>query len=112
VACVESFNLSLKTFDFALYVNMDSNHVILLAFSLPQHEIAAAGDVAVQAYQEALGDGEANPVDEANAMQAGIKDKSLALRQKLGKLTIIANPELGDKFLAQVIIIDFICFQN
>jgi hypothetical protein len=79
---------------------------------LPQHEIAAAGDVAVRAYQEALGDGEANPVDEANAMQAGIKDKSLALRQKLGKLTAVANPELDDRFLAQVIIIDFMFFQN
>jgi hypothetical protein len=112
VACVESFNLSLKTFDFSLYVNVDSNHVILLDFSLPQHEIAAAGDFAVRAYQEALEDGEANPVDEANAMRARIKDKSLALRQKLGKLTAVANPELGDKFLAQVIIIDFICFQN
>jgi hypothetical protein len=76
---------------------------------LPQHEIAAVGNVAVRAYQEALGDGEANLVDEANAMQAGIKDKSLALRQKLGKLTAVANPKLGDKFLAQVIIIDFIC---
>jgi hypothetical protein len=109
VACVESFILSLKTFDFSVYVNVDSNHVILLDLSLPQQEIAAAGDVAVQAYHEALGDGEANPVDEANAMRARIKDKSLALRQKLGKLTAIANPELGDRFLAQVIIIDFIC---
>jgi hypothetical protein len=59
-----------------------------------------------------LGDGEANPVDEANAMWAGIKDKSLALRQKLEKLIAIGNPKLGDKFLAQVIIIDFICVQN
>jgi len=74
---------------------------------LPQHEIAAAGDVAVRGYLESLGDGEANPGDEAKAMRAGIKDKSLALRQKLGKLTAVANPELGDKFLAQVIIIDF-----
>jgi hypothetical protein len=79
---------------------------------LPQHEIAAAGDVAVCAYQEALVDGKVNPVDEANAKQAGIKDKSLVLKQKLGKLTVVANPELGDKFLAQVIIIDFICIQN
>jgi hypothetical protein len=59
-----------------------------------------------------LGDGEANPVDEANAMWAGIKDKSLALRQKLEKLIAIGNPKLGDKFLAKVIIIDFICVQN
>jgi hypothetical protein len=87
-------------FDFALYLNVDSNHVILLDFSLPQHEIAVARDVAVRAYLEALGDGEANPVDEANAMQAGIKDKSLVLTQKLGKLTAVANPELGDRFLA------------
>jgi hypothetical protein len=79
---------------------------------LPQHEITTARDVAVRAYQEAMGDGEANPVDEANAMRAGIKNKSLALRQKLGKLTAVANPELGDRFLDQVIIIDFMCFQN
>jgi hypothetical protein len=44
-------------------------------------------------------------VDEVKAMWAGIKEKSLALRQKLGKLTTVANPELGNKFLAQVIII-------
>jgi hypothetical protein len=59
-----------------------------------------------------LADKEVNPLNEANAMRAGIKDKSLALRQKLGKLTAVANPELGDRFLAQVIIIDFMCFQN
>jgi hypothetical protein len=93
-------------------VNLDSHLFVLLDLSLSQHEIAAAGDVAVRAYQEALGDREANSVDEANAMRAGIKDKSLALRQKLGKLTAVANPELGNRFLAQVIIIDFICFQN
>jgi hypothetical protein len=109
VACVDSFILSLKTFDFSIYVNVDSNHVILFDLSLPQHVIATAGDVAVRAYHEALEDGEANPVDEANAMRARIKDKSLALRQKLGKLTVVANLELGDRFLAQVIIIDFIC---
>jgi hypothetical protein len=112
VACVESFIFSLKTFDCALYVNLDSHLDILLDLSLSRYEIAVAGDVAVRAYQEALEDGEANSVDEANAMLAGIKDKSLALRQKLGKLTVVANPELGDRFVAQVIIIDFICFQN
>ena len=75
--------------------------------SLPlvQHEIAAAGDLAVCAYHEALVEGDVNPGNEAKAMQARIKEKSLALRQKLGKLTTIANPKLGDKFLAQVIII-------
>jgi hypothetical protein len=93
-------------------VNIDFNHVMLLDFSLPQHEIAATEDIAVHAYHEALADGKVNQVDEANAMQAGIKDKSLALRQKLMKLTAVANPKLGDKFLAQVIIIDFICIQN
>ena len=40
-----------------------------------------------------------SPGDEAKAMQAGIKEKSLALRQKLGKFNAVANPELGDKFL-------------
>jgi hypothetical protein len=50
-------------------------------------------------------EGDVNPGNEAKAMWAGIKEKSLALRQKLGKLTTVANPELGNKFLAQVIII-------
>jgi hypothetical protein len=45
-------------------------------------------------------------------MRAGIKEKSLALRQKLGKLTAVANPELGDHFLAQVIFILSFVFQE
>jgi hypothetical protein len=69
---------------------------------LLQHENAATGDLAICAYHEAA-KGEISPMDEANAMQAGIKDKSLALRQKLGKLTTVANPELGDKFLARLL---------
>jgi hypothetical protein len=71
---------------------------------LPQHKIAAAGDLAVRTYHEAMVEGDVSPGDEEKAMRAGIKDKSLALRQKLGKLTAVANPELGDKFLAQVIL--------
>jgi hypothetical protein len=45
-------------------------------------------------------EGDVSPGDEAKAMWAGIKEKSLVLRQKLGKLTTVANPELGDHFLA------------
>jgi hypothetical protein len=71
---------------------------------LPSHEITAAGDLAVRIYPEAMVEGDVSPGDEAKAMRAGIKDKSLALRQKLGKLTAVANPELGDKFLAHVIL--------
>jgi hypothetical protein len=71
---------------------------------LPQHKITAAGDLAVRTYQEAMVEGDVSPGDEAKAMWAGIKDKSLALRQKLGKLTAVANPKLGEKFLAQVIL--------
>ena len=44
-------------------------------------------------------EGDVSPRDEAKAMWAGIKEKSLALRQKLEKLTVVANPELGDQFL-------------
>jgi hypothetical protein len=71
---------------------------------LPQHEIAAAEDLVVRTYQEAMVEGDVSPGDEAKAMWAGIKDKSLALRQKLEKLTAVANPELGDKFLAHMIL--------
>jgi hypothetical protein len=62
-----------------------------------------AGDLAVCTYQEAMVEGDVSPGDEAKAMQVGIKEKSLVLRQKLGKLTDVANLELGDKFLAQMI---------
>jgi hypothetical protein len=71
---------------------------------LPQHEIAAAGDLAVHTYQEAMVEGNVSPRDEAKAMRASIKEKSLALRQKLGKLSVVANPEFGDEFLAHVIL--------
>jgi hypothetical protein len=50
-------------------------------------------------------EGDVSLGDEAKAMQARIKEKSLALRQKLGKLTAVANLEFGDHFLAQVIFI-------
>jgi hypothetical protein len=49
-------------------------------------------------------EGDVSPGDEAKAMRADIKEKFLVLRQKLGKLTAVANHELGDKFLAQVIL--------
>jgi hypothetical protein len=47
-------------------------------------------------------EGDVSLKDEAKAMWVGIKEKSLALRQKLGKLTTVANPKFGDKFLVQV----------
>jgi hypothetical protein len=62
-------------------------------------------DLAVRTYQEAMVEGDVSPRDEAKAMWARIKEKSLALKQKLGKLTAIANPEIGDQSLTQVIII-------
>jgi hypothetical protein len=49
-------------------------------------------------------EGDVSPGDEAKAMRASIKEKSLALRQKLGKLSVVANPEFGDEFLAHVIL--------
>jgi hypothetical protein len=36
----------------------------------------------------------------------------MALRQKLGKLTIVANPKLGDNFLIQVIIMLLFLLKN
>jgi hypothetical protein len=50
-----------------------------------------------------------SPGDEAKAMQTTIKEKSQALRQKLGKLNAVTIPKLGDQLLAQVIIIHSYC---
>jgi hypothetical protein len=78
---------------------------------LAQYEIAATRDLVIRAYHEAMAlEGDVSPGDEAKAMRARIKEKSLALRQKLRKLTAIANPKLGDQFLAQVIFIHSFLF--
>jgi hypothetical protein len=69
---------------------------------LPQHEIFVFGDLAIRAYQEATMEVDVNPMDDTKAMQARIKEKSLFLKQKLGKLIAVANLELGDHFLAQI----------
>ena len=41
-------------------------------------------------------EGDISPRDEAKAMRTGMKDKSLTLKEKLGKLTALANLEFGD----------------
>jgi hypothetical protein len=41
-----------------------------------------------------------NRVDEANAMRARMKEKTVVLKQKLGKLTAVVNPKLNDHFLS------------
>jgi hypothetical protein len=56
---------------------------------LPQHEIVDAGDLAIRTYQEAMVEGDVSTGDEAKAMRAGIKEKSLALRQKLGSSLLL-----------------------
>jgi hypothetical protein len=56
-----------------------------------------AGDLAVCTYQEAMVEGDVSPGDEAKAMQVGIKEKSLVLRQKLGKLTDVSNFHFNSK---------------
>lgn len=50
-----------------------------------------------------------NPMDDAKAMQARIKEKSLSLKKMLRKLIAVANLEFGDHFLAQVNIIFSSC---
>ena len=57
-------------------------------------------------------EGDVSPGDEAKAMWAGIKEKSLALRQKLGKLIAVANSKLSDHSLAQVTFIVSFLFQE
>lgn len=70
--------------------------------SLYQQEIAAAGDVALLVYREDTSHDEISREGLASAMKQGIKDKTMKLITKLGKLTAVANPALGDEFLQEV----------
>jgi hypothetical protein len=68
-----------------------------------QHELAVAADDGVRHLLE-QSEGEVSPADKSTAMKAAVEKKALALRMKMAKLVAVANPELTDGWLCEVLI--------
>jgi hypothetical protein len=66
-----------------------------------QHELGLAADDGVRQLVE-LTEGQVSPADKAAAMKAAIEKKAVALRNKMGKLVAVSNPELTDGWLREV----------
>ena len=67
-----------------------------------QHELSLAADDGVRQLLEQT-EGEVSPADKAAAMKAAVEKKAVALRMKMGKLVAVANPELTDGWLREVV---------
>ena len=67
-----------------------------------QFEIAAAADIAVRLYKEETPLEDQDVEGALAAMRMGAKEKTSKLIQKLGKLTAVANPNLGSEWLKEV----------
>jgi len=66
-----------------------------------QHEISIAADNAVRQLVEET-NGEATASDKAGAMKSAVEKKTALLRIKMGKLVAVANPDLTDGWLREV----------
>jgi len=66
-----------------------------------QHEISIAADNGVRQLIEET-DGEATASDKAAAMKSAVEKKTALLRLKMGKLVAVANPDLTDGWLREV----------
>lgn len=69
---------------------------------LSQHEITVAGDVGARVHREQA-DGEVTASSVAEAMRKAIDAKVVKLKVKLGKFLAVANPELTDGWLHEVV---------
>ena len=77
-------------------------HSIANVYIVVQYEIAAAADVAVRLYKEETLEDDQSQEGILVAMRLGTKEKTTKLIQKLGKLTAVANPNLGSEWLQEV----------
>jgi len=68
---------------------------------LVQHEISLAADEGARLLIE-QSDGDVSAEDKAAAMKLAVEKRCVALKQKMGKLVAVANPELTDGWLHEV----------
>jgi hypothetical protein len=66
-----------------------------------QHEISMAADEGVRQLIE-QSDGDVSPAQKAAAMKSAVDKRCISLRQKMGKLVTVANPELTDGWFDEV----------
>jgi hypothetical protein len=66
-----------------------------------QHEISMAADEGVRQLIE-QSDGDVSPAQKAAAMKSAVDKRCISLRQKMGKLVAVANPELTDGWFDEV----------
>jgi hypothetical protein len=66
-----------------------------------QHEISMAADEGVRQLIE-QSDGNVSPAQKAAAMKSAVDKRCILLRQKMGKLVAVANPELTDGWFDEV----------
>ena len=66
-----------------------------------QHELGLAADDGVRQLVE-QSEGEVSPVEKTAVMKAAVEKRVVALRMKMGKLVVVANPELTDGWLREV----------
>jgi hypothetical protein len=69
-----------------------------------QHEISIAADEGVRQLVE-QSDGDVSPAQKAAAMKSAVEKRCIALRQKMGKLVAVVNPNLTDGWFDEVICI-------
>ena len=75
-----------------------------------QHELGIAADDGVRQLVE-QSEGEVFPADKAVAMKAAVEKRVVALRMKMGKLVAVANPELTDGWLREVLDLSLCAYQ-
>ena len=66
-----------------------------------QHELGLAADDGVRQLVE-QSEGEVSPAEKTAVMKAAVEKRAVALRMKMGKLVVVANPELTDGWLREV----------
>jgi hypothetical protein len=66
-----------------------------------QHEISMAADEGVRQLIE-QSDGDVSPAQKSAAMKSAVDKRCISLRQKMGKLVAVANPELTDGWFDEV----------
>jgi hypothetical protein len=66
-----------------------------------QHEISMAADEGVRQLIE-QSDGDVSPAQKAAAMKSAVDKRRISMRQKMGKLVAVANPELTEGWFDEV----------
>ena len=79
-------------------------------FFLVQHKLGFAPNDGVRQLVE-QSKGEVSPADKATVLKAAVEKRAMALRMKMGKLSVVSNPELTNGWLPEVRTLNIYPFQ-